>query len=225
MAGYYAMSRGWMDHDFFASEPYTEREAWLYLIETAAWKPRQFCHGNDVIELQRGQLVTSIRSLASKWKWGNKRVDGFLKRLKRGAMVETEKGTRGTLLTICNYNKFQTGDDEKGTREDTLKGTRRGHGGDTNKEGKERKEYKYTGKVVRLNESDYGQWQKIYHSIPDFDAEIARIDAYLESSGKTKGWFPVASAMLNAKHQQNMERRQKPNGDGSPGNPSITAAI
>ncbi len=36
--GWYALERGWMNSGVFKNEKFTEREAWVFLIEHAAWK-------------------------------------------------------------------------------------------------------------------------------------------------------------------------------------------
>jgi hypothetical protein len=37
--GTFNVARGVFDHPVFAPEPFTEREAWLWLIAEAQWKP------------------------------------------------------------------------------------------------------------------------------------------------------------------------------------------
>jgi hypothetical protein len=39
MRGAFWVSRGVFDHPLFRGEPFTQREAWLWLIAEAAWKP------------------------------------------------------------------------------------------------------------------------------------------------------------------------------------------
>jgi hypothetical protein len=74
---------------------------------------------------------------------------------------------------------------------------------------KKEKAYAFAGHVVRLKRADHQAWRKAYSSIPDLDAELRRIDDTLAAEGKTKGWFPAASAMLAAKHQKLLSA-QKP---------------
>lgn len=81
--------------------------------------------------------------------------------------------------------------------------------------------YRWRGKIIRLNSADYDGWRRAYFAIPDLDAELTRIDDSLAAEGKSKGWFPAASAMLAAKHQRNLERqasenRPKPRFEPSP---------
>ncbi len=97
--GYYLLHRGWQDHDVFKNEPYSSRDAWVWLIEHALWK--------DNGDLKRGQLDTSLGRLSRSWKWSIGRVRSFLGRLETSTMISTTSNTRSTRITICNYEKYQ----------------------------------------------------------------------------------------------------------------------
>jgi hypothetical protein len=61
--GVFAVHRGVFNHPFFAREPFTEREAWMWLIAAAAWKATQVRVGRNIIALKRSQLAFSTRFL------------------------------------------------------------------------------------------------------------------------------------------------------------------
>ena len=98
------MQRGWMDHKLFRREPYNRRNAWEWLIEHAAFAE----HG----DLQRGQLRYSISYLANAWGWDRDQVRRFLKNCRAASAICYEPATaadiRGSLITICNYEKYQS---------------------------------------------------------------------------------------------------------------------
>ena len=81
--GYFKMRRGWMDSRDFKpvsnKAPLCERAAWIWLIEHAAWKPQKWRVGGATIQLQRGQLIASLRYLGKAWGWSKSRVQRFLK--------------------------------------------------------------------------------------------------------------------------------------------------
>jgi len=112
---FYLMVRGWMDDDIFLPQPYTEREAFLYLIENASWKDRPFRIGTNVINLKRGQLTASLRYLAEAWKWNKNKVDRFLDLMTKADRVMVKSGTVQNIITICNYSKYQDVDYDFGT--------------------------------------------------------------------------------------------------------------
>lgn len=106
-AGVFAISRGVFDHVAFADEPFTEREAWIWMIGEAAWKARRVRVGSVIVSLERGQLAFSMRFAAAKWKWSEARVRRFLKRLKSDAMIDARSDAHSTQVTICKYDEYQ----------------------------------------------------------------------------------------------------------------------
>ncbi len=113
---YYQMHRGWMDNPAFGNDPYSRAQAWCWLIENAAWKETRVPVEGGILTLKRGQLAYSLRYLAKAWRWkSDRRVRVFLARLRVDEMVQTlsapktDAGTDAgrTVLTICNYEKYQ----------------------------------------------------------------------------------------------------------------------
>lgn len=139
MSGYIKLHRGWRDCEAFKDEPCTQREAWLWLLEFAAWNR---CQRRDaqgaLVSIERGQLHTSIRTLASEWGWSRGRVERFLNDLKTGHMASHETGHGGLLITICNYDKYQGDGPSVEPSAGPSAGQAQGHTR-RNKEGKEEK--------------------------------------------------------------------------------------
>ncbi|MBX3583672.1 MAG: hypothetical protein KF810_17435 [Rhizobiaceae bacterium] len=105
--GVFAVARDIFEHDFFAQEAFTEREAWIWMIREAAWKPRKIRVGRKRCSIGRGQFATSLRFMAAKWQWPEARVRRFLKRLKIDAMIDAVSDALATQITICNYDDYQ----------------------------------------------------------------------------------------------------------------------
>ena len=107
-SGVFAVDRGIWEHELFASrEPLSRREAWLWLISEASWKPRVKRVGSASVELMRGQLAHSIRFIAEAWCWPKTNVARFLTSLKSETMIDM-KTVRGiSLVTICKYDEYQ----------------------------------------------------------------------------------------------------------------------
>lgn len=112
------VSADMLEHDAFAGEPYSKHAAWLWLIANAAWKPRRFKAPsvNAMIELERGQVLAARHYLADKWQWSEKKVRNFLAFLLSQKMIEMgqSKGRFANIVTICNYDKYQTANSDKG---------------------------------------------------------------------------------------------------------------
>lgn len=116
-AGWYSMKRGWMDHEVFRKTPYSQREAWIWLIENAVYEERTVNISGRPVVLQRGQLSYSVRFLAEAWKWTESRTQRFMNKLKSWGMIETKSDMGQQIITICNYSKYQDHD----TKNDTNK--------------------------------------------------------------------------------------------------------
>lgn len=105
--GTFVMDRGWFEHPAFAREPFTEREAWAWLIAAAAVAPLRRRIGTVQVELQRGQFAGSIRFLGRRFRWSKTKVQRFLARLVTESMIGTVTESGVTVLTVCNYERYQ----------------------------------------------------------------------------------------------------------------------
>jgi len=122
--GVFAVDRGIWDHPLLASDdPFSKREAWLWLLSEAAWKPRRVRVAGIWIDLQRGQIAHSLRHLANEWQWTVKRIRSFLAGLEKDTSIATATDTGITVITICNYDEYQKISLPKGTPSGTDKGT------------------------------------------------------------------------------------------------------
>lgn len=135
MTGYIAIQRGMLEHPFFADEPFTEREAWIWLIEEAAWKSKRVRVDNRPVMLDRGQVAHSLRFMGVAWKWDKNKVWRFLRRLESEGMIKSEQfycakngtaaGHQTGRITICNYDKYQSSRDTSEIESGTPAGQQR----------------------------------------------------------------------------------------------------
>jgi hypothetical protein len=144
MSGFIKLHRGWRDTDgLMASKDFSDFEAWLWILENAAWKDgHRFNAKGEMVPIGRGQMHVSIRSLQSAFGWSKTRVERFLGRLKTVAKVTLEAGQSGTIITVCNYEKYQGISDSDKPSHGTASSPATGQSRDTHKEGKEGKEGK-----------------------------------------------------------------------------------
>lgn len=213
MSGYIKLYRGWRDtNGLLSSGRFSDHEAWLWLLENCAWKElSRWNSKGEEIKLQPGQIHVSIRSLAAAWGWSNKAVRTFLTRLERVQKVAQLKAQSGTVLTICNWGKYQTDDSGGGHGLDNGRGTagaQSGHTQEEGKEGKEGKNYAFAGKIVRLNFEDLQRWKQAFPDLDLMPLLTARDDWLIgQPEADQKRWFPSTSSWLANKQQQAFERR------------------
>jgi len=119
--------------DGFKPEPFTEREAFLWSIERAAWEDHEQWFNGHRIAVNRGEFVTSLRTMADVFGWTVKRVRGLMDRLGKAGKWAQRPAYQGaqapTLLSVLNYNKYQELPRRDGTAPGTAKGKHRAQRG------------------------------------------------------------------------------------------------
>lgn len=112
MSGFILMHREIFDNPILKDG---ERfRAWLWLVSEACWRPTKFDIRGTIVELRRGQLCMSRDQLAKAWGWSPSAVERFLTRLQTEQMIGRETGQGRSVITICNYDKFQSPQDQAG---------------------------------------------------------------------------------------------------------------
>lgn len=86
-------------------DPASRLHAWCDLLQLATHRTRQTRLPNVVI--QRGELITSLRTLADRWRWHYSSVRRFLEELKtRTAIATVSETPLGTVYRIVNYERY-----------------------------------------------------------------------------------------------------------------------
>jgi hypothetical protein len=104
--GYVLAYRRVLDHPVFRD--HGEALSFIYLIMLAAWRSRRVRYKEKQIDLERGQLAISVRDLATALNRSPAWANRFLKRLADRNMIETVSETGVNVITVCNYNEYQT---------------------------------------------------------------------------------------------------------------------
>ena len=82
-------------------------EAWIDLLLMANHKKSKIFIGYQEIEVKRGEVFTSQKQLAKRWKWGIASVHRFLMNLQTLRKAEIKAETKYTIIFIVNYTKYQ----------------------------------------------------------------------------------------------------------------------
>jgi len=112
------MKRGWVKdwrkdddwrwHPLNMDRPFTEYEAFKDLIKLANHETRLVPFNGQYVTIQRGQYLTSQAKLAKRWKWSRTTVHRYLKSLKSNREADLKANSSFTLITICNYDIYQS---------------------------------------------------------------------------------------------------------------------
>jgi hypothetical protein len=85
---------------------FSRAEAWLDLLQSAAIAPGDRLIAGHVVGIPRGGIVASVRFLSDRWKWSNTTVCLFLDLLQGERMITREKRQGVTVISLCNYDKY-----------------------------------------------------------------------------------------------------------------------
>ena len=109
------------EHHLFRAEKFCRGYAWDWLVAEARWKDatKPIDLKGTKVWLKRGQLTHSTRHIAKIWNWDKAAVSRFIARLKTEAMIETSTEAGQMVITICNYDRYQSVDAAPETVTDT----------------------------------------------------------------------------------------------------------
>lgn len=130
-AGWIKLHRKIRDNKLWTKKRrFSMAEAWIDLLLSASHRDHEVIRDYGVLSVKRGQVLTSQVELSKKWRWHRESTIKFLLFLKADIQIDIqtsrETSTGYTLITICNYEKYQGSDEEETsivTQEETSIGT------------------------------------------------------------------------------------------------------
>ena len=200
MSGWVKIYRRILDNPAFRNEAEAMCFAWMVL--RAQWRDTEVRYKGRVIRLRRGELAISLRDMADDWEWSKSRCERFIDRLKTGTLTETRTETGVTIITICNYSKYQDPEDEAGTVAETEAGQDRDTTGTQNKKGRIEETKKggkratalppqFPGDDDRAKALAYWNQEGVAHVL-DLDDQVQRFRDHHDAKGSTFKSWPAA---------------------------------
>jgi len=108
MAGWIKINRDITSHWLWLD---AERLKWWFdLLLMAAWTERKQLVGKHLVTLQKGQLIASVSFLCSRWERSRTMVEPYIDLLIAEGMIEKSVSHNISIITICNFEKYQTND-------------------------------------------------------------------------------------------------------------------
>ena len=121
MSGWIKLHRQIQEHWLWNKKPFSRGQAWIDLLIMVNHKNQKALIGNKLIDVNRGEGITSIRKLCNRWGWSNTKTKTFLKLLETDHMINVKSDSKKTTINIVNYNDYQMRDDTKNDTETTQK--------------------------------------------------------------------------------------------------------
>lgn len=110
-----------MEDDRYYSEPFNRVAAWVDLLLMANVKDSVVYIRGVEVKVKRGQVAISERDLEKRWKISRTKVRRFLSEFESENKIEPQKNHRTHLISILNYDKYQTSEPQKNHRKTTEK--------------------------------------------------------------------------------------------------------
>jgi hypothetical protein len=109
MDGWISLHRKIQEHWLYTEErKFSKFEAWIDLLLMVNHKDNTSVLGGELVHVKRGQRITSIRKLCKRWAWSNTKVVKFLQLLEADGMIKVENDAKKTLITVVNYDFYQS---------------------------------------------------------------------------------------------------------------------
>lgn len=95
------------DHWVWKEKPFSYGQAWVDLLIMASYSDHKFLLGGELIEAERGQIITSELKLSEKWGWSRTKVRKFLGLLEKDSMIVKKTDSKKTTLKLCQFSVWQ----------------------------------------------------------------------------------------------------------------------
>ncbi len=183
MSGWIKLHRDIKHHWVFQRDDYFR--AWIFLILRANHKNNKALFSDilpEIVEIKRGEVVSSLRNLSIDLRWTPSKVRRFLLKLQKDNMIVIHNEKRWTHLTILNYDTYQ---DVRNTFETDVKQVR--NTGENNirmkkKVKNEKKSISQKDQLILIRK-DFNKIQKDFPNVP-IELEYARMKDWLLATGK-----------------------------------------
>jgi len=178
MEGYILLHRKLFDNPLYVSEPFNRALAWIDLLLLANYRESYYYVRGVKITVKRGQLGWGLDKLANRWRWSRGKVERFLCDLETEQQIVRQKNNVTTLISITNYEDYQT--NGKADNKANSKASSKADGHIIKKDNKDKEVY---GEFVTMTTKEHNELTKRFGKERTM-AAIVKLDNYKGSSGK-----------------------------------------
>ena len=101
----------WQDAEYF--------RLWVDFLIRANHAENKILIDSNLVNIQKGEFITSLKKLAKESKCSLGRIRRFLEILKNDSMIELKTTHKYTQITVCNYESYQNGQHTDGNGNET----------------------------------------------------------------------------------------------------------
>ena len=99
------MHRKILDHWVWQNEKYLK--AWIWFLLRANHDDNKVLIGADLIEIKRGEFITSLNNISAHTKMTMQSTRTFLTLLEKDEMIVKKSTSKLTKITVLNYDSYQ----------------------------------------------------------------------------------------------------------------------
>ena len=155
--GWIKLYRKIKDNALWQDKPFSKGQAWIDILLEINHSENEFLLGNEVVKVNVGEKITSIRKLCDDWGWSNTKVKNFLNLLQKQNMITYKSDTKKTVIKVLNYSDYQHSEKSKNTSkayQKHIKNTSKTYQKHTNKNVKNDKNEKKSNSCSELNPNE-----------------------------------------------------------------------
>lgn len=104
MEGWISLHRKIIDHWIWKNDKYLK--GWVWFLMRANHKGNKILINSNVIELKRGEFITSINNICIATGMTHQQTRTFLSTLEKDKMINKQSNTQSTKITILNYDGY-----------------------------------------------------------------------------------------------------------------------
>jgi hypothetical protein len=115
--GWIKLHRSITNHWLYTEKrKFSKFEAWNDILLNVNFTPAKTIIKGKLIHINRGESIKSLENWGKRWSWDKSAVKRFLELLKKDNMIELKSETVTTRLTVCNYDTYQSKENEVETQ-------------------------------------------------------------------------------------------------------------
>ena len=111
MEGWISLHRKLLDNPIVCKDS-DYLAVWVYLLLNATHKNYDVLFNGKRCTLKAGQLITGRKSIAGKLKINESKVKRILIEFESDQQIARQRGSRNSLISIVNWNKYQHNDQQ-----------------------------------------------------------------------------------------------------------------
>ena len=192
---------------------------WIYLLLNATHKEIPALFKGKKIILQKGQLITGRKSMASQLKISESKIYRIINDFKSEQQIEQQTSNQNSLISILNWDKYQQSEQQNEQQMNNERTTDEQQV-NTNKNVKNVKNKRNNNIYAKANKRKYGEYQnvllkdeelqKLKEEYQNWEELIKYLDEYIEMKGyKAKShYLCIKRWVIDAVNKQKPKKQE-----------------